>query len=111
MRPLSLLAKAALVIDSNPLISQLQEVKIMLHTATEVKETLTNLIHHLKSTMHLYVKNPGKDFTRERKLSFEKVITWIYTRKEPFIKRQYLRAVTKKLILCDKIEHPEKNTI
>ena len=36
---------------------------------------------------------------------------WIYTRKEPFIKRQYLRAVTKKLILCDKIEHPEKNTI
>lgn len=47
----------------------------MLHTATEVKETLTNLIHHLKSTMHLHVKNPGKDFTRERKLSFEKVIT------------------------------------
>ena len=38
-------------------------------------------------------------------------IHWIYTRKEPFIKRQYLRAVTKKLILCDKIEHPEKNTI
>ena len=39
------------------------------------------------------------------------MIYWIYTRKEPFIKRQYLRAVTKKLILCDKIEHPEKNTI
>ena len=33
---------------------------------------------------------------------------WIYTRKEPFIKRQYLRAVTKKSTLCDKIEHPEK---
>ena len=36
---------------------------------------------------------------------------WIYTRKEPFIKRQYLRAVTKKSTPCDKIEHPEKNTI
>ena len=47
----------------------------MLHTAAEVKEMLTKLIHHLKSTKSLYVKNPKKDFTRERKLSFEKVIT------------------------------------
>ena len=47
----------------------------MLHTAAEVKEILTKLIHHLKSTKSLYVKNPEKDFTRERKLSFEKVIT------------------------------------
>lgn len=47
----------------------------MLHTAAEVKEMLTKLIHHLKSTKSLYVKNPEKDFTRERKLSFEKVIT------------------------------------
>ncbi|MEY8404645.1 hypothetical protein AALA54_15180 [Oscillospiraceae bacterium 44-34] len=44
----------------------------------------------------------------------DKIMTrkaWIYTRKEPFIKRQYLRAVTKKSTPCDKIEHPEKNTI
>ncbi len=45
------------------------------------------------------------------KAVFDREKSWIYTRKEPFIKRQYLRAVTKKLILCDKIEHPEKNTI
>ena len=44
----------------------------MLHTAAEVKEMLTKLIQHLKSTKSLYVKNPEKDFTRERKLSFEK---------------------------------------
>jgi hypothetical protein len=47
----------------------------MLRTAAEVKEMLTKLIHHLKSTKNLYVKNPEKDFTRERELSFEKAIT------------------------------------
>ena len=35
-------------------------------------------------------------------------VLWIYTPKEPFIKRQYLQAVTKKLILCDKIQQHEK---
>ncbi|MDE6935910.1 MAG: hypothetical protein K2P26_09895, partial [Oscillospiraceae bacterium] len=36
---------------------------------------------------------------------------WIYTRKEPFIKRHNLRAVTKKSTPCDKIQQHEKNTI
>ena len=45
------------------------------------------------------------------KAVFDREKSWIYTRKEPFIKRQYLRAVTKKSTPCDKIEHPEKNTI
>ena len=38
------------------------------------------------------------------------LIPWIYTRKEPFIKRQNSQAVTQKSNLCDKIEQREKNT-
>lgn len=49
----------------------------MLNSALELKKILTDLIHGLTSTTRLYVKNPGKDFTRDRKLSFEKVIAFI----------------------------------
>lgn len=48
----------------------------MLNSALELKKILTDLIHGLTSTTRLYVKNPG-DFTRDRKLSFEKVIAFI----------------------------------
>lgn len=49
----------------------------MLSSASEPGEALTDLIHNLTSKASLYVKNPEKDFTRNRKLSFEKVITFI----------------------------------
>lgn len=49
----------------------------MLSSALELREVLTDSIHNLTSMSSLYVKNPEKDFTRNRKLSFEKVITFI----------------------------------
>lgn len=39
-----------------------------------VKETLLSLIEKMSASKELYVKNPGKDFTRDRKLPFETVI-------------------------------------
>lgn len=49
----------------------------MISTASELKKALTDSLHGLTSTTNLYVKNPGKDFTRNRKLPFEKVIAFI----------------------------------
>ena len=49
----------------------------MVNSASELKKVLTDLIHDLTLSSSVYVKNPGKDFTRERKLSLEKVITFI----------------------------------
>jgi hypothetical protein len=49
----------------------------MVNSASELKKVLTDLIHNLTFSSSLYVKNPGKDFTRERKLSLEKVIAFI----------------------------------
>jgi hypothetical protein len=39
-----------------------------------VKETLMSLIEEMSTTHWLYTKNPGKDFTRNRKLSFDDVM-------------------------------------
>lgn len=39
-----------------------------------VLETLTSLIREMAENPMLYVKNPGKDFTRNRKLPFEVVV-------------------------------------
>jgi hypothetical protein len=39
-----------------------------------VKETLSSLIAELSASPALFVKNPGKDFTRKRKLPFETVV-------------------------------------
>lgn len=44
-------------------------------SASEIKKILFNLIHDLNSTASLYARFPNKDFTRDRKLPFEKVIT------------------------------------
>ena len=49
----------------------------MFKSASSIKKTLTDLIHTMSTTACQYVKMPGRDFTRERKLSFEKVITLI----------------------------------
>ena len=38
----------------------------MVNSASELKKVLTDLIHNLTFSSSLYVKNPGKDFTRER---------------------------------------------
>jgi len=39
-----------------------------------VKEKLISLISEMSATMDIFVKNPKKDFTRNRKLPFEVVI-------------------------------------
>ena len=39
-----------------------------------VKETLMSLVNEMAENPMLFVKNPGKDFTRNRKLSFENVV-------------------------------------
>jgi len=39
-----------------------------------IKERLTSLINEMSATSWLYTKNPGKDFSRNRKLPFETVV-------------------------------------
>lgn len=39
-----------------------------------VKDTLTSLIKEMSSSPELFVKQPGRDFTRNRKLTFESVV-------------------------------------
>lgn len=47
----------------------------MLNSTLEIKEVLFSLIDDLASSSSLYARSPGKDFTRDRKLPFKKVIT------------------------------------
>ncbi|TDF92587.1 hypothetical protein [Paenibacillus piri] len=42
--------------------------------ASSLKQKLTSLIREMSAEPAHYVKNPGKDFTRERKLPFETVM-------------------------------------
>jgi hypothetical protein len=46
----------------------------MTNYPTYVKDKLTAIIKEMALSPELFVKNPGKDFTRERKLTFEYVI-------------------------------------
>ncbi len=46
----------------------------MKHTPKTIKKALKRCIKELSSQPKLYCKNPEKDFTRERKLSFEQVL-------------------------------------
>lgn len=51
----------------------IQEVFVM-KFAAKVKSTLLSTIHEMAQDPTPYVKNPGKDFSRERKLGFENSI-------------------------------------
>ena len=46
----------------------------MKHTPKPIKRTLKRCIKELSSHPELYCKNPGKDFTRKRKLPLEQVV-------------------------------------
>lgn len=46
----------------------------MKHTPKSIKRAMKRCIKELSARPELYCKNPGKDFTRERKLSFEQVL-------------------------------------
>jgi hypothetical protein len=41
--------------------------------AKTIKNRLESIIKDITENSHLYVKNPEKDFTRNRKLSFEEM--------------------------------------
>ena len=47
----------------------------MKHYARKVRETLFDLIHETAQIAWLFSKNPGKDFTRTRKLDFAKIVS------------------------------------
>ena len=47
---------------------------ISLQDAKIIKQNLENLINEMSQHPELWVKNPGKDFTRSRKLGFNKLI-------------------------------------
>lgn len=57
-----------------------------------VKETLSSLIAELSANPALYVKNPGKDFTRKRKLPFETVVQMLISMGGNSIYKELLEA-------------------
>lgn len=46
----------------------------MTNYTAQVKENLMNIINQMDKHQWLFVKNPGKDFTRNRKLDFKTMI-------------------------------------
>ena len=52
----------------------------MAEYAQYVKDKLQEVIQSLQSLRHLYVQHTGKDFTRNRKLSFDTMIKLILER-------------------------------
>lgn len=57
-----------------------------------VKENLMSLIHEMSESPALFVKKPGKDFTRNRKLSFETVIKLLISMGGNSIYKELLEA-------------------
>jgi len=57
-----------------------------------IKETLSSLIAELSESPTLYVKNPGKDFTRKRKLPFETVVQLLISMGGNSIYKELLEA-------------------
>ena len=57
-----------------------------------VKETLTSLIKEMSASPALFVKNPERDFTRKRKLSFEIVVQLLLSMGGNSIYKELLEA-------------------
>lgn len=57
------------------------EVLIMTNNLTDAKTVLDSIIEDFSSNRRAYVKNPEKDFTRDRKLTFENTIRLILSMK------------------------------
>ena len=49
----------------------------MTYTPKMIKRTLKKCINEISARPETFVKNPGKDLTRERKLSFEQVLKFV----------------------------------
>ena len=61
-----------------------------------IKAILLATINELTSNLHQYVVNPGKDFTRNRKMGFEKTIAFLLTMEGDCIKEEIYRYFGRK---------------
>ena len=61
-----------------------------------IKAILLAAINELTSNLHQYVVNPGKDFTRNRKIGFKKTIAFLLTLEGDCIKEEIYRFFWKK---------------
>lgn len=52
----------------------------MKYSSKNIKKTLKNQIEELSKNANNYCKSPSKDFTRNRKLPFEKVVQFMLTK-------------------------------
>lgn len=60
--------------------------------AISLKQTLTSLIHEMSAELAPHVKNPGKDFTRKKKLPFETVMQLLISMGGNSIYKELLEA-------------------
>ena len=56
-----------------------------------IKAILLAAINELTSNLHQYVVNPGKDFTRNRKIGFKNTIAFLLTLEGDCIKEEIYR--------------------
>ncbi|WP_051152896.1 hypothetical protein [Lacrimispora indolis] len=56
-----------------------------------IKKILTSLIEEMAASPTLFVKNPGKDFTRKRKLPFETIMQLIISMEEIVFIKNFCR--------------------
>lgn len=71
-------------------ILYLKEVATLLYSE-ELRETLFNLIDEMAQKKEAFVKNPEKDFTRNRKQSFQKIFHFILSMENDAIKRELMK--------------------
>lgn len=62
----------------------------MSNYATMIKHNLTTIIETPAASPETFVKSPGKDFTRHRKLSFESMIKLLLTMNEDSLYQELL---------------------
>lgn len=63
----------------------------MRHTSPQrIKQTLLNIISDMQSHSELFVKKPGKDFVRKRKLSFSQTIQFILAANGNTVRKELL---------------------
>ena len=64
---------------------------MMLGSCTKLKETLNHSIYNICSDIDSYVYNPGKDYSRVRKLPAENVISYLISQGGSSTKKDVVR--------------------
>ena len=54
-----------------------ERTKVIMHSVRKIHKALENAIDLVVTNKEMYVKNPGKDFTRNRKFTMKDVINQI----------------------------------